>query len=989
MKLIKKILTLGLGLTLVGGALVGISTKKVAKEAKADYESYIPVNRELFEVWDDNAGDFGDENSTFWGENYSFQAMGPFFRGERNEGWTGTLKTRTWKQHTQYIYFQLGGANNNVDYTPVHLKIYYGNEGWFQLFYNDTFVENEMLMRSFKIPDNAYNALKAKGDDFDMYIEIVDTQTSSFGFANFGYLNVNQTADSTGDALRWYINHLNRDDREYSVNKRKQILENYYLNGSLRELFLKPYNDISDSFDSNQDFVNHWYFDYHYAEYMNWDFHVDRAIGFDSYRPEESTNIPFNNENGFFRGWYENELLGGFVGGDASRYRFRSRAFTVSGTGLISIKMAGTASLHVIDVDTGADLVWADLLTYSKEGDTVNLATSSFNTVTMIRHFINLEAYIGRTVQLAIADVEGGNQAGWSALYVDELVTNYESYPGFGVDTFTQTNNSGTFNAYRTDKYINSSLYNAESNPTGLKYVLEAEINKADDNAILNTVDLTPAKKAYDFLQSYYLVLRSASNKFAYSEVAAETKQSLVNVYKELDFETRTLIKSSVDIEYNESFVDNWWINPVSTSHQIIDAFAPLVYSLVKYIVSFKGNGGVGVMDNVSNIEGTYSLPHNEFSAPSEQQFAGWKVNGVGETLQEDAEITVTSDIYLAAQWEDIPVTKYLVSFDANGGTGSMSSVEIIEGETFVLPDNEFEAPEGFRFAGWNVGDDTTLRAPGYEFVVESETVIHAVWEAIPTYTVSFDANGGTGTMESITTKENTLVTLPENGFTAPQGKRFVCWKFGEENKQPGDEILVVSNVTIRAIWETIPVVYHTVRFKANGGSGSMSSVSVEEGKTYALPENGFLAPEGKKFSGWKVDNDATLRQPGYEITVNSDVVVSAMWEHNPAVKYTVSFDANGGTGSMDSIRINSGEQLILPACSFVAPEGKQFDYWLISSVKYQPGDKITVVGNTLIKASWKNAEQVQPKDNEQQSGDEQKEESNSKLTCRIFISTR
>ena len=532
MKLIKKILTLGLGLGLVGGALVGVSTSKSAIDAKAtDYETYIPMEAAFFTDWTDAAGSFAGANATFWGENYHFQNLDTFYRGETGEGWTGTLTSRTWKQHTQYIYFQLGGAKNyDVTGDPVHLKIHYGNQ--FDVFYNDTFVENPMILRGYKIPDAAYSSLKSAGSDFDMYIEILDQQTAGYGFANFGYLHVNQTKAQVGDAMRYYLNHMDLNDREWEVNKRKQILENYYLNDSLKEFFLAPVENVDDEFESNSDFLNHWYFDYQYYNGANWDLHFDRAIGFDSYRPEAATNMPFNNNGGFFRGWYENNELGGFVGGDAARYRFISRPFKVYVTGLVSIKMAGTASLHVIDAETRQELAWADLLSYSTSGDQVNLANSSFNTVTMVRHIINLEAYMGRTVQVAIADVSDG---GWSALYVDEFDASFAIYPPLLVDKFTQTNNSGTFHGYKIDKYINSTCYNAETNPTGLKYVLESGINQANDNEIINHVDNSTMKAVYDFMELYYSSLRSPANEFDYSKASEEARVAVVNAYNSLD----------------------------------------------------------------------------------------------------------------------------------------------------------------------------------------------------------------------------------------------------------------------------------------------------------------------------------------------------------------------------------------------------------------------------------------------------------------------
>ena len=75
------------------------------------------------------------------------------------------------------------------------------------------------------------------------------------------------------------------------------------------------------------------------------------------------------------------------------------------------------------------------------------------------------------------------------------------------------------------------------------------------------------------------------------------------------------------------------------------------------------------------------------------------------------------------------------------------------------------------------------------------------------TYTVSFDANGGTGTMAEVTGVSAGAYTLPANGFTAPDGKRFVGWatSAGGTATAAGGTITVSDHVTLYAIWEEIP----------------------------------------------------------------------------------------------------------------------------------------------------------------------------------------
>lgn len=139
--------------------------------------------------------------------------------------------------------------------------------------------------------------------------------------------------------------------------------------------------------------------------------------------------------------------------------------------------------------------------------------------------------------------------------------------------------------------------------------------------------------------------------------------------------------------------------------------------------------------------------------------------------------------------------------------------------------------------------------------------------------TVSFDANGGTGAMDPVTVTTTKDYTLPDNGFTAPKGKEFDQWDLGNV----GDAITVTADTVVTAQWKDIPVVNYTVSFAANGGTGAMSSATVEAGSTYTLPDNGFTAPEGKEFDQWD------LGSAGDAITVTADTVVTAQWKDKPA----------------------------------------------------------------------------------------------------------
>ncbi len=157
--------------------------------------------------------------------------------------------------------------------------------------------------------------------------------------------------------------------------------------------------------------------------------------------------------------------------------------------------------------------------------------------------------------------------------------------------------------------------------------------------------------------------------------------------------------------------------------------------------------------------------------------------------------------------------------------------------------------------------------------------------DAEPTtyYTVSFNANGGSGEMDSVTKAENAVYTVPANGFTAPEGYRFTGWKVGNAGDllvAETDTITITGDVELFAQWELIQT--YVVSFDANGGTGSMANVTTTS--PYTLPACGFTAPEGKEFEGWKINgDDETLLPVGAVIDLTDNITLIAQWKDLPA----------------------------------------------------------------------------------------------------------
>ncbi|MBR2133645.1 MAG: InlB B-repeat-containing protein [Eubacterium sp.] len=202
---------------------------------------------------------------------------------------------------------------------------------------------------------------------------------------------------------------------------------------------------------------------------------------------------------------------------------------------------------------------------------------------------------------------------------------------------------------------------------------------------------------------------------------------------------------------------------------------------------------------------------------------------------------------------------------------------------------------------------------------------------------VSFNASGGSGTMESVVTEAR--YCLPENGFTAPQGKLFAGWSDGTRTYSVGEYCTLTDNTTFSAVW--VDGVYAT--FAPNGGTGdAFTSNTVAPASKITIPSNTFTAPAGKLFSGWS-DGTSTY-QAGSKYTLNSNTTFNAVWING----ITITFNSNGGS--------NVPSQLIAPGSKATQPSkptkaGYTFLGWYLGSAKFSFNTAVTQ--NITLIAHW------------------------------------
>ena len=86
---------------------------------------------------------------------------------------------------------------------------------------------------------------------------------------------------------------------------------------------------------------------------------------------------------------------------------------------------------------------------------------------------------------------------------------------------------------------------------------------------------------------------------------------------------------------------------------------------------------------------------------------------------------------------------------------------------------------------------------------------------------------------------------------------------------------------------------------------------------------------------------------PDAEVTVG---------EGKPLADFTITFNGNGGSGSMEPVTVKAGTNYILPACGFTAPADQQFKAWEIDGTEHPVNAPVTVTADITVKALWKDA---------------------------------
>lgn len=226
------------------------------------------------------------------------------------------------------------------------------------------------------------------------------------------------------------------------------------------------------------------------------------------------------------------------------------------------------------------------------------------------------------------------------------------------------------------------------------------------------------------------------------------------------------------------------------------------------------------------------------------------------------------------------------------------------------------------------------------EIIITADTIIEFTWKNREKVKITFNpGNGGSGTMPEVEVDKGSMFIVPPNQFTPPPGKEFRHWLYSGVVKPVESVIFPERNIELKAVWKDAPAVPKVkISFHANGGFGPMEEKEVEKNSNYTLPPNEFLPPDGKEFKAWLVGTQE--KAVGDEITVAENTEVKALWKDVVTVeKVKITFNGEGGSGTMPEQEVNKNTDYTLPANGFTAPTGKEFKAWLVGTEEKAVGD--------------------------------------------------
>lgn len=328
------------------------------------------------------------------------------------------------------------------------------------------------------------------------------------------------------------------------------------------------------------------------------------------------------------------------------------------------------------------------------------------------------------------------------------------------------------------------------------------------------------------------------------------------------------------------------------------------------------------------------------------ERFVGWYYvqDGVYYEAPGGTDVIIDADIDFYSEWTTIT---YTITYDGNNATSGSSRTQS-GSSTYTIYNNWFQRT-GYAFQYWTYSDEYDqehIYRPGDRVTPKRNMTLYAFW--LRAYTITYHANGGTGAPSEQTKIHNVDLTLSSTVPTR-SGYDFVNWYDGTDYYSPGGTYTANSPASLYAQWR---LKTYTISYYANGGTGAPSEQTKTHGVDLTL-SSVIPTRSGYDFVNWYDGTD--YYSPGGTYRANSPASLYAQWRRKT---YTVSYNANGGTGAPSAQTKTHGVDLTLS--STVPTNGNlRFMGWSTSSAasasaQYASGATYSGNDDLALYAVWR-----------------------------------
>lgn len=389
------------------------------------------------------------------------------------------------------------------------------------------------------------------------------------------------------------------------------------------------------------------------------------------------------------------------------------------------------------------------------------------------------------------------------------------------------------------------------------------------------------------------------------------------------------------------------------------------------FTVTFDSNNGSSeIFDTKRVLEG------NKVTAPTtnptktntdgeEYSFVGWYTT---EGAPYDFDTPISGDLTLIALYST--ENFYKVTFDLNGGTGTISEQRIPEGGKATKPSKnpeKAETTEGvYTFDGWFTAEGT---AYDFDTPITGNLTLFAHYAIKSYFTVTFKSNNGTDSIFATDkvlegNKTSAPESSPEKAQTEDEIYTFDAWYTTEGTAYDFDtpisgDLTLIAHYAIKHIY--------TVTFDADtGATSAFATEKVIEGNKLSRPATNptktDTEDEKYTFDGWYTSKGLAF---DFDTAISENITLIAHYAVTHI--YSVTFNLNGGKGTIETQRVTEGEKASRPSTNPTRDSTDTAEYtfggWYTSkdngeSLSDEPFDFDTPIdGNLTLYAFWNSTE--------------------------------